>query len=212
MKKLVSLLIAILVIAGAVGTFPASSAYAASNADEVEVAPLLIVEANAKEISYMEMTEAIENAEEETVEVSECPELSEVSECYDDTESQEIPEDLEEETEAVSEEVDSDSFDVNVVMYDIGSYVDSVDYEAVYFSVDEVFFQVWEMDADAKAVVVQYGDEYYFIVEWNVLDSNGFVKLTKEECEGEEFFICGGDEFRTMIIRSFVAGESMFEA
>ena len=68
------------------------------------------------------------------------------------------------------------------------------------------------MDADAKAAVVQYGDEYYFIVEWNMLESNGFVKLTREVFEDEEFFVCGGDEFRTMIIRSFIAGETMFEA
>ena len=199
MKKLVSLILATLVIAGAAG-----------NAEEVEAAPLLIVEANAKEISYMEMSAELEIPEEETTEVSECPEFTE---CDENTESLNVSEEPEEEI-VVSEPVITETSEpeINIVMNDIGSYVDSVDYEAVYFSVDEVFFQVWEMDADAKAAVVQYGDEYYFIVEWNMLESNGFVKLTREVFEDEEFFVCGGDEFRTMIIRSFIAGETMFEA
>ena len=175
----------------------------------------MIVEANAKEISYLEISDEIsisedqELLEQETECTVEVPEVSaEEDELTDELSVMEV-EETETSVEVVSEKSE---LEVKIIIEDIGNYVDFVNYEAIIFVLDELFFQVWEMDADAKAFVVQYGEEYYFIVEWDVHDGNGFVKLNCEVNEDEEFFFCDGDEFRTMIIRSYVAAEEMFEA
>lgn len=202
MKKATSLIMVVsLVIAGAIGFSPASSA--AASAEEIENTPVLAIEANAKEVSYMEISEETEVIVEEIVEVSEeteCPEIPEVS-----VEETEAP--VEEIDEIPEESAEPEAIDLE---YEFDGSINFVDYDAIFYTPDEMFYQVLELDADAKCAVAQYGEEYYFIVEWNMHEGTGFVHLDHESYEGEEFFICGGDEFRAMIIRSFVAGERMF--
>lgn len=204
MKKVASWIIVLsLVIGGAFGFSPASSAFAAS-AEEIENTPVLVIEANAKEVSPMEISEETEVIAEETVEVAEA------------TECPEIPEVSEEETEITVEEIDEipeESAEPEAINleYEFDGSVNRVDYEAIFYTPDEMFYQVLELDADAKCDVVQYGEEFYFIVEWNMNEGTGYVHLDHEAYEDEEFFICGGDEFRAMVIRSFVTAERMFE-
>ena len=200
MKRILSLILVATTIIG-VGGFSAVSSSFAASAEGIENDSVLIVEANAQAISPMEISEEIAPSEVPEVSVEETEPTENVPVV--ETEESESP------VEAVSEKSKPEA---KIIIDDISEYIDFVDYEAIIFVIDELFYQVWEMDADASAFVVQYGDEYYFVVNWDVHDGNGFVKLNHEVHEDEEFFFCDGDEFRTMIIRSLLTGDKMFEA
>lgn len=74
----------------------------------------------------------------------------------------------------------------------------TIDRDAELYTLEEVLYQVTAFDKDAAYRVVQQGGQYTFEVIWS--RGNGvsdYVELLKV---GEEFFICRGEDFRTLMV------------
>ena len=225
MKKIVSLILVAATIIGIVGFSTVSSCFAASE-ENIGDSHALAIEANAHEISkeIFAATGDIDDSEEFDVPeyidesvaqdvpeyVDESDDL-EVPEYVDESECPDVPEYVDE-TEGLDvceyDEVQK-SAEAVVLEYEFDESINYVDGRSLFYTPDQMRFVVLNHDADAKCALVQKGEEYFFIVEWAMTETTGFVQLTKEVFEGEEFFICGGDELLIMIVRSFEAAENM---
>lgn len=82
----------------------------------------------------------------------------------------------------------------------------TIDRDAELYTLEEVLYQVTAIDKEAAYRVIRTGEKYIFEVTWsrskNVPHRMELIEV------GEEFFICRGEDFRSLMINS-IFGKSV---